>query len=104
MFILEDEATIDVKEELKRIAEKLGFSYIEKNSVVNVNGTHSGSIQVGSVLIKVVYRSYIQEITAVINNNSIDCTLGVKNITNLSVDLQTASMIIKSIQDSGLMD
>ena len=104
MYILEDEATVDVKEELKRIAEKLGFSYIEKNSVVNVNGTHSGSIQVGSVLIKVVYRSYIQEITAVINNNSIDCTLGVKNITNLSVDLQTASMIIKSIQDSGLMD
>ena len=104
MYILEDETTIDIKEELKRIAEKLGFSYIEKNSVVNVNGTHSGSIQVGSVLIKVVYRSYIQEITAVINNNSIDCTLGVKNITNLSVDLQTASMIIKSIQDSGLMD
>ena len=72
MYILEDEATIDIKEELKRIAEKLGFSYIEKNSVVNVNGTHSGSIQVGSVLIKVVYRSYIQEITAVINNNSIE--------------------------------
>jgi hypothetical protein len=44
------------------------------------------------------------ELLSKIDDNSIDCTLGVKGITNLSVDLQTASMVIKSIQDSDLMD
>lgn len=104
MYIIEDDSVVDIKAELKRIAEKLGYSYIEKNPVVNTTGTHNGSIQVGRVTIKIMYKTYIQDITAVIDDNSIDCTLGVKGITNLSVDLQTASMVIKSIQDSDLMD
>jgi hypothetical protein len=104
MYIFEAEETIDIKATLKSIAEGLGYSYIEKNAVVNVNGMHTGTIQVGAVKIKIVYQDYVQEITTIINGTNFDCTGSVKTITNLSVDLQTASMIVKSIQDSGLMD
>lgn len=104
MYIFEAEETIDIKATLKSIAEGLGYSYIEKNAVVNVNGMHTGTIQVGTVKIKIVYQDYVQEITTIINSTNFDCTGSVKTITNLSVDLQTASMIVKSIQDSGLMD
>lgn len=104
MYIYENVDTLDIKSELKNIADKLGYTYIERNPTVNTNSTHNGSIQVGQVTIKIMYRKYIDSILLSFNDNAIDCTDGIKDITNLSVDLQTASMIIKSIQESDIMD
>lgn len=107
MYIYEQddlELDIDIKEELKSIAKGLGFTYIEKNPVVNTNKSHNGLINVGSAVINISYKTYINSISVSIEDNIIDCTDGIKDITNLSVDLQTASMIIKSIQESNMMD
>lgn len=104
MYIYEDEEMINVKAELKTIAEKLGYSYIEKNPIFNSNNVHKGVIQVGQVKINITYKDYIQDIEIVLDRDKINCTDGVKDITDLSVELQTASMVIKSIQDSDIMD
>ena len=104
MIIFEEEELLNIKLELKNIAEKLGYSYIEKNPVVNTNNIHTGIIKVGQVIINITYKKYITSINVSFTANNVDCTNGIKEITNLSVDLQTASMIIKSINDSDLMD
>lgn len=103
MYIFEETEAIDVKSELKTIAEKLGYSYIEKRPAVSVNDIHKGVIQVGQVNINITYKLFVQNITVEIIKKDINCTDGVKDITDLAVELQTASMIIKSIQDSEIM-
>ena len=103
MYIFEETVEIDVKSELKTIAEKLGYSYIEKRPAVSVNDIHKGVIQVGQVNINITYKLFVQNITVEIIKKDINCTDGVKDITDLAVELQTASMIIKSIQDSEIM-
>ena len=104
MYIFEEEEILNVKAELKNIAEKLGYSYIEKNPVLNTNNIHKGTIQVGQVNINITYKDFVQSIKVEIEDKKIDCTEGVKQITDLSVELQTASMVIKSIQDSDIID
>lgn len=105
MYIYEQEdVELDVKSELKKIAQGLGYSYIEKNPVVNTNGVHTGIIKVGQVVINILYKKYINSITITLEDINIDCTNGIKEVTDLSVDLQTVSMVIKSIHDSDLMD
>lgn len=103
MYIFEETEAIDVKSELKTIAEKLGYSYIEKRPAVSVNDIHKGVIQVGQVNINITYKLFVQNITVEIIKKDINCTDGVKDITDLAVEIQTASMIIKSIQDSEIM-
>lgn len=103
MYIFEETVEIDVKSELKTIAEKLGYSYIEKRPAVSVNDIHNGVIQVGQVNINITYKLFVQNITVEIIKKDINCTDGVKDITDLAIELQTASMIIKSIQDSEIM-
>ena len=103
MYIFEETVEIDVKSELKTIAEKLGYSYIEKRPAVSVNDIHKGVIQVGQVNINITYKLFVQNITVEIIKKDINCTDGVKDITDLAIELQTASMIIKSIQDSEIM-
>jgi hypothetical protein len=103
MYIFEETEEIDVKAELKNIAEKLGYSYIEKRPAMSVNDIHRGVIQIGQVNINIVYKLYVQDITVDIIKKNINCTDGVKDITDLAIELQTASMVIKSIQDSEIM-
>lgn len=101
----EKDIDVDIKQELKDIAKNLGYSYIENSqSITNQGGFHKGTIEVGNVIIRISYKSVITSIKVTYKEESINCTKGIKELTTMCTDLQTASMIIKTILDSDLMD
>lgn len=105
--IMEDEERIDTPEgiqvQLKEIAEKLGYQYIENSSHRLGKGTISITNDL-DIIIK--YDKAITSIFVVIGNtlgNSYtppmyDCTYNSSTIDDVSVALQTASMICAEIR------
>lgn len=103
MIIIEDsELHLYINDELKKIANNLGRSYIDNGNQGDVG---RGSIKVGLVTINITYKNIVTGIRTSVDVKSINmnCTNDVDNLTRLSEDCQTASMIIKSIQESNLM-
>jgi hypothetical protein len=102
IIIEESELQLYINDELKKIANGLGRSYIDNGNSGDVG---RGSIKVGEVTINITYKNIVTGIRASINfnNTKIDCTKDIDKLTRLSEDCQTASMIIKSIQESNLM-
>lgn len=103
IIIEESELQLYISDELKRIAKNLGYTYIDNGSNKSVGG--SGKIKVGSITIYINYTNIINSIKTVLDVKRIncDCTNDIDSLTDISVDCQTASMIIKSIQESNLM-
>lgn len=103
IIIEESELELYISDELKRIAKNLGYTYIDNSSNKNIGG--SGKIKVGSVTIYINYTNIVNSIKTVLDVKRIncDCTNDIDSLTDISVDCQTASMIIKSIQESNLM-
>lgn len=102
LIIEESELHLYINDELKKIANALGRSYIDNGTSGDVG---RGSIKVGEVTINITYKDIITGIrtTIGINNMKLDCTKDIDKLTKLSEDCQTASMIVKSIQESNLM-
>ena len=102
---LTEDSEKDIKQTLKEIAKNLGYSYIEtRPTIINTNDITKGTIEVGNVIINITYKSVITDINVTHKKESINCTKGIKELTTMCTDLQTASMIIKTILDSNLMD
>lgn len=103
IIIEESELQLYISDELKRIAKNLGYTYIDNGSNKSVDG--SGKIKVGAITIYINYTNIINSIKTVLDVKRIncDCTNDIDSLTDISVDCQTASMIIKSIQESNLM-
>ena len=102
IIIEENNIQLYIADELKDIAKSLGTTYIDKGGNSNLN---KGIIKVGNVVITVTYKDIITSIRTSINRNyiNIDCTDGIDDLTTLCNDTQKASLIIKSIQEAGLM-
>lgn len=102
IIIEENELQLYVSNELKKIAKNLDATYIDKSNS-NIN---KGIIKIGAITINIVYKDIITDIRVNIDRNkvNIDCTDSIAELTNLCMNYQKASLIVKSIQESNLMN
>lgn len=102
IIIEESELQLFINDELKKIANGLGRSYIDNS---NQSGVGRGTIKVGAVTINITYKNIVTGIRTSLNRDylNVDCAKDIDLLTKISEDYQTASMIVKSIQESNLM-
>lgn len=97
--ITEDDEGIDTPEQIQtvliQIAEDLGYTYIEKTDYKLGNGTINITNDV-SIIIK--YGTRITTIYVNIEKSMYNCTTNSSTIDDVSVALQTASMICSEIR------
>ena len=103
MIILKEEDLDSyITDELKDIASNLDAVYFDKST----NSVNKGIINVGNINLTIIYDTKINTIRTSLNQNitNFDCTNSVSGLTNLCKDAQKASLIVKTIQESELMN
>ena len=95
LYLKEDEDNkIRIHDTLVSICKSLGYIFKESNKY----NYGTGKIFISSSLvIEIVYSFDIESIYTIIMTDDINCTDSYKDLDNLSVDLQTATMIIDTI-------